>query len=482
MANAAKTARRQQKADQKNQDSLVNLQASQLAAQVANWAAQLEYQKERMRLLELPQMQNASQAVIDRLAFDKGQAAWENSFKEASLTGTINGQPTMEWMTQQAQLTGVLNGQQTLQGKLTDAQVAQMSASMANTQRLTDLEYSKYNTGREQWSAEHQMALEKQQAQLTGYINGLPTFEREQWTASNKLATANLIASLSGPASAFKQVAVIRNLTGVEPSIGGVTDSLRDVLQGNGQSVAGFGQGTGGAPPANPYSPFYQAPQAGVTGSDQPAQQPPTTNIPSGGSDDQVGYSGFNPAAQPVTAPPPGTLPPPGTPGVNIPAGTADNQVGYSGAIQPYSLEPSGVQGDPNQYNYEPTATGGVKIYPPGVIPPYATPQASTTQPVDPTTQAQLAQQAGQIPGAAPTKSPVAQAAAYPSQPSYGLLPSQMNAKNFNNLTGYEQDMTWAGFEDGQFGSGAYDKNLAKNLYAKSLPQYAAPTSGSIRL
>jgi hypothetical protein len=95
------------------QDKLINLQAQQLAAQVANWAAQLEFQKERMRLLELPEMQGKLQVDIDRLAFDKAQATWENAFKEASITGKYNGQDTIEWLTQQAQLTGVLNGQQT---------------------------------------------------------------------------------------------------------------------------------------------------------------------------------------------------------------------------------------------------------------------------------------------------------------------------------------------------------------------------------
>lgn len=425
----------------KNSEStLVNLQASQLAAQVANWAAQLDFQKERMRLLELPQMQAASQATIDRLAFDKAQATWENSFKEASISGTYQGKPTTQWLTEQAQLTGVLNGQQTLQGKLTDAQIAQMNTSMVNTQRLTDLEYAKYNTGREQWDAQHAMELEKQQAQLTGYIQGLPTFEREQWTASNKLATANLIASLSGPASAFKQVAVIRSLTGVEPTIGGVTSSIQAVLQGNGQTVAGYGQGTGGAPPANPYSPYYAQ--------NQGASQSPANVAPPGS----------------VVAPISGTTPPAPT---TVPTPT----------IPPYQLSPSGVQADPTQYNYEPTATGGTTVYPPGVIAPYATPQASTTVPVDPATQATLASQAGYTP---PTTAQPAQS----TQPTTntGLLPWQINAKNYNNQTGYEQQMDWAGFEDAQFGSGAWDKSLAQDLYKKSLPKYAAPTTGRVAL
>ena len=57
-------------------DKLINLQAQQLAAQVANWASQLEFQKERLRLLELPEMQGKLQVDVDRLAFDKAQAAW----------------------------------------------------------------------------------------------------------------------------------------------------------------------------------------------------------------------------------------------------------------------------------------------------------------------------------------------------------------------------------------------------------------------
>lgn len=314
-----------------------------------------------------------------------------------------------------------------------------MNATMANTQRLTDLEYAKYNTGREQWDAQHQMDLEKQQASLTGYINGLPTFEREQWDANNKLATANLIASLSGPASAFKQVAVIRSLTGVEPTVSGVTDSIRSVLQGNGQTVAAYGQGTGGAPPANPYSPYY-------------TQQP-------GGTSEQ------------------GTTPPAST-----------GQPNYQTQVMPYSIAPSGVQADPAQWNYEATPTGGTNIYPPGVVPPYTAPQASTDMAVDPQTQKGLAQQAQQVNAAAPAmNTTITNTAAPPyvaptATSTNGLLPSQINAKNFNNMTDYEKQMVWAGFGDAQFGSGAYDPALAKQLYEKSLPQYAAPKTGNIVL
>lgn len=169
------------------QDKLINLQAQQLAAQVANWAAQLEFQKERLRLLELPEMQNKNQIDIDRLAFDKGQAAWENAFKEANLTGTYNGQPTLEWLTQQAQLTGVLNGTQTLQGKLTDAQIKQMNHSM----ELANAEFM---------------------ASTTGYINGRPTFDREKFMAGQAQDAWKFLSTLTGPSNAFKQARAISTM------------------------------------------------------------------------------------------------------------------------------------------------------------------------------------------------------------------------------------------------------------------------------
>lgn len=650
------------------EDQLVNLQAQQLAAQVANWAAQLEFQKERMRLLELPEMQARTQAEIDRLAFEKSQAEWQRAFQESSLTGTYNGQPTLQWLTQQAQMTGVLNGQQTLQGKLTDAQIAQMNASMANTQRLTDLEYQKFGFSRQQWDAEHAMRLQNQQAQLTGYINGLPTFERQQWEQNNRLAQANLIASLAGPASAFKQVAVIRNLTGVEPDIESVTRAMQGALEGR-NTFAAYGQGTGGAESANPYSPAYRPPseppvQPPTTppatppppqsfspgnpapdGPEQPPAQPPqaispgnpapdgpdqppppqsfspgnpgtpgselpyTTNTPGSmpgvpvGVDPAIppyeitnpGYAvGQNPqtptqpttldspgyqvgteempiqaglpyqmpkkkpvqggtgtgivstpatdpyyAASPanpgnggggaigspysdvqpnpgmpqwdINRPMPDIQPNPGMPQPSMPTWdinqrTPGTQQPNPGAMTtgPYSIDPPGTQANPAAYNYEPTNTGGTNVYPPGVAAPYMAAQASTQQPVDANTQRQLAREAGAtggpqagLPYEAPRQTNPVRGPVRPVTPqpindgkalkvtdpiNRGLLPHQINARNYNAMTNYEKEMAWAGFEAGQFGTGAWDKGLAKELYQRSLPKYAAPKKGTVRL
>src|SRR4249920_983638 len=92
------------------QEKLYNLQAQQLAAQVANWAAQLEFQKERFRLLEMPQFQQGLQLEVDKLAWQKAQDTWERAYQEAAITGTYNGQPTTQWLMDQARLTGSYNG------------------------------------------------------------------------------------------------------------------------------------------------------------------------------------------------------------------------------------------------------------------------------------------------------------------------------------------------------------------------------------
>jgi hypothetical protein len=245
-----------------NQEKLINLQAQQLAAQVANWAAQLEFQKQRFSLLELPEWQNRAQLDVDKFAWQKAQDAWENAFKEASLTGMYQGQPTLEWLTQQAQLTGVFNGQETIQGKLTNAQIAQMNSQMklANDQFL---------------------------ANTTGYINGVPTFDREKWQASQAVLGWQFLSTLSGPQNAFKQARAIANMPG------GLSQMM-DAWAGTNMVPGTSRVGTGG--PASLAD--MRLGMGGISGATSPANTYPYTP----------------PAGTGPTAPPPPVGPVPGLP------------------------------------------------------------------------------------------------------------------------------------------------------------------------
>lgn len=218
--------------DTSGTDQLANIQAAQLAAQVANWAAQLEFAKQRFQLMELPQAQAQSQLAIDQLAFQKATEAWQQAFQEASLTGTYQGQTTTAWLTQQAQLTGVLNGTQTVQGKLTDAQVAQMNSAMQIAQQNQLLDVQKFGFQQTQWNAEFALSKAGQQLQymgvdengnptlaktaqdatITGYdAQGNPTLARQTQEASEAQQYLSLLSSLQGPQNAFVQARVLGN-------------------------------------------------------------------------------------------------------------------------------------------------------------------------------------------------------------------------------------------------------------------------------
>lgn len=372
---------------QSNEDKLINAQLVNQAAQVANMAAQLEFQKERMRLLELPEMQTRTAVERDRLAFDKGQAEWENAFKEASITGTYKGQPTIEYLTSVARLTGVINGQQTIEGKLTDAQIAQMNATILNTQRLTDLEYERTGIQVQQWDAEHQMALTDQQAKLTGFIDGLPTFERQQWEANQGFNYINLLSTLRGPENAFKMLEVL--------------EASPDAMKIMGARWAGQYSATASNAAAQglqPVTPQNMIPGYGTATSGQLQAFPTST-----------------PAAPPTDLRVMGAE----APGGFVPL-----------AYQPgYTIDPAGSQAAVNAYNYEPTPQGGTMVYPPGIPAPNTGMQVSTQVPLNPATQQNLTQQAVQ------------------ANPGTMVDPNKINAHEYNRTSKYGQTLGWAGYE-----------------------------------
>jgi hypothetical protein len=274
------------KKKESTQDKLVNLQAATLAAQVANWAAQLEFSKERFRLLEMPQFQQMTQLELDKFAWQKAQQTWERAFQESSLTGTYNGQPTVQWLTEQARLTGVLNGQETLEGKLTNAQIKQMEMEMnlRNQQHL--LEIGKFDWAKELEGKQLVLQQELQEASLTGMHKGAKTFEREQFEAEQGQQYLQLLSSLQGPANAFKQLRAIQ---------GGDRTGMSRY---GSQWLENFGQG-----PVPEGDPRVSVPPGGVPGGGGPGDNRPPGGPLMPGQGGVPGAPGA-PAAPPPVGPP----------------------------------------------------------------------------------------------------------------------------------------------------------------------------------
>src|SRR5262245_16314793 len=117
------------------QQTYYNAQAAALAAQVANQAAQLEFQRQRFQQLELPQFQAMTDLDKEKLAFQKATEVWNQAFQEASVSGTYNGLPAAQYLLSTAQLTG----QMYQPGQLTPQQQGEyqdLQQKIASTQQL----------------------------------------------------------------------------------------------------------------------------------------------------------------------------------------------------------------------------------------------------------------------------------------------------------------------------------------------------------
>lgn len=462
--------------------NLANQQAAALAAQIANMAAQLEFQKERMRLLELPQFAHLKQMDIDKLAFEKSQAEWQKALQEATQTGMYQGKPTLQWLEQQAKLFGVIDGQQTLEGKLTDAQVAQINHSMQLQSHAALLEDQKFGFERERWGAEFDYQMMKDlrdfglsEAQITGMYNGQETLASKELNSKNTQAYLGLLANLQGPGNAFKQMRVLGNTPG------GLTDMVK---QWTGQyqigGLTGSGQNPGQAQVSDLFDQSYgQAfmgaqPQGPVRGAPGVAMVPGqgAEGTPAGGF-----VRGSLPPAQPVSpvvrdgaampaeagaavvredgsspwvkggAPTVGTLQVPAYTTDPVPGNPTLVATGAAGVQAPageqgFTVSPPGTQAPVGAYNYAGTPSGQTQVYPPGVPAPVDEAQVSMTT---------------------------------PSAMGTGLLPNQINAENYKNSNKYAQEFMW-GYLENQ----GWDKMAAQDAFQKSLPKYGGPTAGVV--
>lgn len=213
---------------------------------------------------------------------------------------------------QTAQLTGMLDGSPTWQRIVQEAQLT-----------------GDYN-GSPTWQKVFQ------ESGLTGYYNGQKTLDREQAENQTALGYLGLQLQARGPRNAFKYAELLN----------GTPEGLKSVLS------AAHGN--------------YQL--AGMGGTNPNATAQPMTLQTMW--QDALG-PGYNPYAQ--SAPTPATAPnPSGTPAQNTMAPNTQ-PVG--------SVSPSGVQAPADWYNYEPTTAGATNVYPPGVQAPLESQQYSTQVP-----------------------------------------------------------------------------------------------------
>lgn len=407
------------------EEQLMNLQAAQLAAQVANWAAQLDFQKERFRLLEMPQFQQGMQLEVDKLAWQKAQDTWERSYQEALVTGYYNDMPTAQWLMDQARLTGSFQGERTLEGRLTDAQIKDMNDKMklANDQFL---------------------------AATTGYFNGQKTFDREKFESAQAMDGWKFLATLTGPQNAFKQARAIATTPGglnqMMQAFAGqyMLPSSSTVGSGGRASLADLTLGARGNFAAGPYTP----PPGAVTA---PAA---TYAAPAGPGGESQGL----PYQQPENM----------VWATGAPQSDAAVQTGVAApTAQGYQYSPPGVQAPVGAWNYSATQDGSVAAYPPGVVSPAQTGDVSSTTPLNPASVSPML--------SAPYQYQAPGTTAPQTQTETMTAPNQINAVNYNNAYQYQKDLMWAAYEDA-----GTDKGLAQESFLKSLPKYGGPTKGSV--
>jgi hypothetical protein len=128
-----------------------------------------------------------------------------------------------------------------------------------------------------------------------------------------------------------------------------------------------------------------------------------------------------------------------------------------------YSYQAPGVQAPVNAYNYSTDGTGSVGVYPPGVASPAHTADVSSVAPMSASQAAPLVNQPYQYGGGST------------SMGGTVPLPNQINAQNYGNSYDYQKELLWANYEDQ-----GWDKGLAQEAFAKSLPKYQGITKGSV--
>lgn len=456
---------------------MINLQAAQLAAQVAQNAAQQEFQRMRFETLEQPQFAHLSEMDKEQLAFQKAQQAFQEAFQTASLTGMWNGQQTIaeqqrqiENQMSQAGLTGMYQGQETTaekQRKIANLMAEAGITGMYNGEETAAERAAKFQRAVSEagltGTYEGQQTIDwlAQQAGITGYFQGKDTLQRQQMQNENSLALLNLQSSLRGPRNAFQYANAIA--------------STPQGLQGELQAMLGRAQVPGAAGYSQPYQPASLQGLAGdMLGGYLPSpygsQNPMQGQVAPSGVPDAMGMMGMAGLPSPALAAPVGAqgMLPAGVPdaagrpasgtmntGINGEAlGLAVPQVERAAtmattqAASPFQINDGGVQAPGNLYNYQPTGDGRFYSYPPGMLAPPEAMQFSSSVPQN---QSELKKFMDSLP-----------------------LGSQISSSYWNQAPQYTKDLMMSGYE-----ARGDDAGYIEEQYQRSLPKYTGARVGS---
>jgi hypothetical protein len=418
--------------------------AQERARDVANAAAQQEYNRARLNL------------ESEQMAINKAQQAWTEAYQTAQLTGYFQGQPTMATRQMWAQTFG--GWEQPQAGQTTLDLEQQRWAQAAG---LAGAFGTWYRPGTQ--PVPGQTTLQQQQQ---AFAQGLAS-QQEARAAQNQLqqqaqAYLQLLSSLRGPADWAKYQQVL----GATP--GGMRDLVAAAM---GQYLPGGGATTGVQPTPVSLQTMFQD----VSG--QPWQGTAGAGMPTGAN-----WDWWTARVPTVTS---------ATPEMQV-AGPSGLQPGQMSAIQ-QAAEARWGQGEWRQWLFEDLVNRGTPVERAiaqavnGAVPESTVQEVINASGINATRTGgqspQLAQAAagGQAPGpTTPIFGPTG-ATTYPAAQTLGglPLPNQIAPQTWRNLAPSQQQLLIGAYE----AAGWHPQDVL-TLFSQSLPRYAsnAPTAGTYRL
>lgn len=432
------------------------------AASAANAAVLAFLEQRRIDEIEKPELALKTQTELAAMRRDDALAVWKQAYEAATLTGNLNGTPTLDAIKQNADLTGY-----TGQGYATRAQAAytglapgQQTAANASAiwqqivPGLTPEEAAAMDAaGHQYYAVTHQVMPDDVAAQNLARITGgritgtgsSPTAAYQHQQNQDAISALTLLSNLRGPENAFAYANTLANLP----------ESVRATIAAAQQNLpTAYG-------PRNPAQAGLLGDVTGQTGLGQAQTQ-------------QGGYAAM--ASPQVGAGLPAATGPRTTMTPDMVAGPG---VGAMPVLR--TAQAGGSFADASRGNPQPGMSYAQVITPAGG----ATQQTQPFMRMDPATQAAIGAQAGApATGGVQTGRPVEVAQpgvgygprTQPQAPRLPFAANQLSPTDINRTDPYAQKVMWAGYENagGDIASGQWQ-------YQNSLPKAYGPRTGRLR-